>query len=162
MSDTNMTLPPIHRATVRPEWIDYNGHMNVGYYVLAFDHATDAWLDRMGLGDQYRKAATASTFVVEAHVTYQNEVGQGVAIDFTCQLLGFDAKRLHLFLTMRKADDASLVATSELMLLHVDMTTRRTAPIPDAVQAKLSALEKEQASLPRPKEAGRVMAIKKA
>ena len=165
MSETNATqdaaLAPIHSEAVRPEWIDYNGHMNVGFYVLAFDHATDAWLDSLDLGSQYRKTANASTFVVEAHVTYQNEVGQGAGIGFTCQLLGYDAKRLHLFLRMLKSDDGSLVATSELMLLHVDMKTRRTAPIPDATQSRLGALEREQAALPRPKEAGRVMAIKK-
>ena len=31
-----MTLPRT-TLTVLPEWIDHNGHMNVAYYVLAFD-----------------------------------------------------------------------------------------------------------------------------
>ena len=48
----------IHRGVVLPEWIDINGHMNVAYYVLAFDHATDAFFDYIGLDSAYREATT--------------------------------------------------------------------------------------------------------
>ena len=55
----------LHTSFVLPEWIDYNGHMNVAYYVLAFDHATDAFLDYVGLDQTYKKDANCTTFVVE-------------------------------------------------------------------------------------------------
>jgi acyl-CoA thioester hydrolase len=165
MSDQAPTDHPallaLHREKVRPEWIDYNGHMNVAFYVLAFDHATDTFLDHVGLGHAYREAAKASTFVVEAHVTYQNEVGVGVEICFATRLMGFDAKRLHLFHYMLKADDRTVLATTELMLLHIDMTSRRTAPMPAVAEKKLTEIEKAQAQMPTPKEAGRVIGIKK-
>ena len=64
----------LHREPVRPEWIDYNGHMNVAYYLLAFDHACDAFLDYMGMDDASRARTGGTTFTVEAHVTYQREV----------------------------------------------------------------------------------------
>ena len=161
MNDTanNAALLRLHKESVRPEWIDYNGHMNVGFYVLAFDHATDTFLEHVGLGEDYRKRAQASTFVVEAHVTYQQEVTEGTKLLFTTQLLGVDAKRLHLFHRMLKADDESLVATTEVMILHIDLGTRRTAPFPADAEARLAAVAAAQAVLARPAEAGRVMRI---
>jgi len=160
MSDTKAVAGlAIHTEAVRPEWIDYNVHMNVGYYVLAFDHATDALLDHVGMGPDYRKKTNGSAFVVEAHVTYQQEVTEGTKLAFKTLVLGMDAKRIHLFHTMLKADDETPVATNELMILHVDLGTRRTAPIPDSAAAKLAALVADHAKLPRPKEAGKSIAI---
>ena len=67
----------IYRAPVEAAWIDYNGHMNVAYYVLMFDRATDALLDRLGLGAAYRRRTDHSLFVLESHVTYEREVKAG-------------------------------------------------------------------------------------
>ena len=58
----------LYEETVRPEWVDYNGHMNVAYYVLIFDHATDAALDQLDVGEAYRRRAGCSVFVGEMHV----------------------------------------------------------------------------------------------
>jgi len=62
------------QTRVKADWIDYNGHMNVAYYVLVFDHSTDALLESLGLGEAYRQGENKSFFVVESHVTYENEV----------------------------------------------------------------------------------------
>ena len=149
----------LHSETVRPEWIDYNGHMNVGYYVLAFDHATDALLNHLGIGDDYRRDANCSTFVVESHVTYQQEVTEGTALSFTTRILGSDAKRLHLFHQMIRSEDGALAATNEVMVLHIDMASRRTAPLPEAVQERMAAIAAAQSAMALPKEVGNVMAI---
>ncbi len=159
MSDDKAAGLTLHAEAVRPEWIDYNGHMNVGFYVLAFDHATDALLDHVGMGADYRKKTNGSAFVVEAHVTYQQEVTEGTLLGFRTLVLGMDPKRIHLFHTMLKAEDGTPVATNELMILHVDLGTRRTAPIPEAAAAKLAALAADHAKLPRPKEAGKSIVL---
>ena len=86
-----------HRDVVRPEWIDRNQHMNMGYYLLAFDFATDRFLDWVGLDTDHRHAHAVTTFCLEAHVTYHREVRAGDALRFTTLLLGHDAKRLHYF-----------------------------------------------------------------
>lgn len=153
--DTPLTL---HRETVRPEWIDYNGHMNVAYYLLAFDHATDAVLDRFGIGKAYVAAENRSLFVVDAHLTYAREVTEGTPLRFESLLLGADAKRLHLFHEMRHAEEGWLVATAEFMLLHVDLGTRKTSPFPPAVAAALAGQAAAHAALPRPPQAGRAVA----
>jgi len=159
MSDDSLSALAPHEETVRPEWVDYNGHMNVAYYVLVFDHGTDAFLNHAGLGQDYRERTGHSVFVVEAHVTYQGEVGAGDGLRVTTQLLGHDSKRLHLFHHMHRIGDGRPAAANELMFVHVDMATRRGTPFPDQAMRRLDALEKAGAGLPRPAQAGRAIGL---
>jgi acyl-CoA thioester hydrolase len=152
------TLSP-HREKVRPEWVDYNGHMNVAYYVMVFDHGTDRLLDHLGLGRIYRDADGRSVFVVEAHVTYDRELKAGDEVAVSSRILGRDDKRLHVFHEMRRVDDEALAATSELLFLHVDMSTRSATPFPDAAKARIDALIRMQSGLPLPDRAGRAIGL---
>ena len=97
MADDATAGPGPHRETVRPEWVDYNGHMNVAYYALVFDHGTDNVLEHLGLGRHYRDSTGRSVFVVESHVTYEAEVLVGDAVAVTSRVMGCNGKRLHLF-----------------------------------------------------------------
>jgi len=118
------SLPyPPYRDAVVPEWIDYNGHMNVAYYVLAFDRATDRLFDYLGIGEAYRRSTHHSVFALEAHVTYERELRQGDEFEIATRLIDADRKRLHLFHTMTRVKDNELSATIEVMGLHVDMGT---------------------------------------
>src|ERR1041384_1175258 len=85
----------IHRAHVLPEWIDWNGHMNVGFYVVAFDKATDTLCQQLGIGWEYTRDKIGMTFVLEAHVTYDREVKEGDGLRITTQILDQDAQRTH-------------------------------------------------------------------
>src|SRR5438034_1238587 len=93
----------VYRDVVRPEWIDHNGHMNMGYYLVVFDLATDEFMRWVGLGAEHRGARRVTTFCLESHVTYHREVRAGDALRFTTQLLAHDAKRLHYFHAMSHA-----------------------------------------------------------
>ena len=77
-----------HRSTVLPEWVDWNGHMNVAFYVTAFDQASGAFMRNMGLGRRYVDGKLGMTFVLETHVTYDREMREGAPMRFTTQLLG--------------------------------------------------------------------------
>jgi acyl-CoA thioester hydrolase len=150
------------RSKVLPEWIDYNGHMNVAFYVLAFDKALDSFCERYDLSLEYMKRENGSTFVLEAHVTYLQEVLQGDPLHFTLQLLDVDAKRLHYFMRMYHADNGFLAATSEQQLMvHVNMADRRVAPMAAETLARLEALKAEHAKLPRPEQSGSVIGIRR-
>ena len=149
----------LHRGTIRPEWIDYNGHMNVAYYVLVFDQGTDALLDYLGMDKDYRERSGFSTYVLESHITYEREMKEGDAYQVSVQLLDADAKRLHYFETLHSASDDTLTATTEIMLMHMDMATVRSTPMPEPVLAKVAAMMKAQGNLPRPPQAGRVIGI---
>jgi acyl-CoA thioester hydrolase len=148
-----------YRDVVRPEWIDSNNHMNVGYYLVVFDLATDEFMRWVGLGQDYRRARQVTTFCLEAHVTYHREVRQGDPLRFTTQLLGHDAKRLHYIHAMYHATADYLVATNELMSLHVALETRRSTPMASDMLARLAAIQKAHDALPRPPQVGRVMGL---
>ena len=148
-------FPVIHEATVLPEWIDYNGHMNLAYYVVVFDQATDALYDRLGIWLPYRQATGNSCFTVETHTIYEQEVKLGDRVRVHTQLLGADAKRLHYFHEMFHVGEGSRAAVQELMALHVDLSVRRTTPFPPDRQTVIDAALAGCDALPRPKEAGR-------
>jgi acyl-CoA thioester hydrolase len=148
-----------HRARVLPDWVDANGHMNVGYYVVAFDHATDTFCEQLGVAWNYVEHRLGMVFVLEAHVTYDRELRRADPLRVTTQLLDHDAKRVHFFHAMYHGSEGWLAATNELMMMHIDFATRRAAPWPGAVARRLAALAAAHALLPRPERAGRTIAI---
>jgi len=160
-------LPPLdlsapldrRRDTVRPEWIDPNGHMNVGYYLVAFDLATDEFCHLLGVDWDYTRHKLGMSFVLEAHVTYDHEVRASDPLRFTTQLLDHDSKRMHLFHSMYHAEDGWLAATNELMMMHIDYETRRASPWREENMRRLEAMATAHKALPKPEKAGRIIAI---
>lgn len=151
----------LHHETVRPEWIDYNGHMNLAYYVLVFDHATDAFLDFIGMDSDYRARTHCSMFTLETHVNYEREVEEGDEIRVSTQLLDYDPKRLHYFHSMYHADEGYLTATTELIVMHIDMAQRRSSVMPDEMLGRVARVMDAHRVLPAPSQVGRVIGIRK-
>jgi acyl-CoA thioester hydrolase len=149
----------LHQAMVKPEWIDYNGHMSEPYYVLVFGDATDAFYDHIGMDDAFRRATRTSVYTVEAHINYLSEIAVGEPMDIETQILGHDAKRLVLFHTMRHGAGGPVLATTELMALHVDKTDLKTTPFHPGPAACIAAIAADHARLARPKYAGRRIAV---
>jgi acyl-CoA thioester hydrolase len=150
-----------HRAVVRPEWIDGNGHMNVGYYVVAFDHATDTFCEQLGVAWSYVEAKRGMVFILEAHVTYDRELHAGDKLRVTTQILDHDDKRVQFFHTMYHGAAGWLAATNELLMMHIDYATRRAAPWPAETMRRLEAMAAAHAALPRPDRAGRTIALRR-
>jgi len=151
----------LHRESVLPEWTDYNGHMNLAYYVLAFDHASDRFADFLDLGISYVKRTNRSLFTLEAHVTYEHELMVGDPLRISTRLVDFDGKRIHFFHAMYHATDGYLAATNELLAIHVDLATRRSSPLPNDAVQRLERLMAEHGQIPRPPQIGRIMQIKR-
>ncbi|MEK9673147.1 MAG: thioesterase family protein [Rhodospirillaceae bacterium] len=154
----------LHRETVIEDWIDYNGHMNLAYYALVFDHATDALLDHVGLDAAHRDAAGGSVFVVESHVTYGAEVMRGEEMKIETRVLDVGGKRLRLFHEMyvtRAGAGRTRAAANELLILHVNLASRRTAPFPAAILEALQILKAGHDALLPPPEAGRGIAFER-
>ncbi len=154
-------LPEIWRERVRSEWCDYNEHLNMAYYILIFDHATDAFYESVGLDEAYRRASNCSTFSVESHTNYLAEVRDGDEVFCTTQLLDYDAKRFHYFHRMYHAGQGYLAATTELMGVHVDMTARRVVPMSAELQAAFGNVLDVHSRLPAPEQKGRVIGIRR-
>jgi len=150
----------VMRGQVLPEWIDINDHMNVAYYLLAFDQAVDALWTRFGLTEEYIRAHSSSTIAVESHVTWQREIVEGADFVVTSQILAFDDKRIHQFQRMYQPDDGFLAATCEWMNLHFDTGIRRVAPWPHKIRARISEFADNQGEHSWPAEAGQRMHIR--
>ncbi|HUN40129.1 MAG TPA: thioesterase family protein [Acetobacteraceae bacterium] len=143
--------------TVRPEWIDSNGHMNLAYYVVVFDLGTDRLYDAVGIGNAYREATGNSCFTAETHTLYEREVAAGEKLRVATTLLGVDAKRLHYFHEMFHATEGHRVAAQELLALHIDMRIRRVAPFPPDRLAAIETALKAHVARPLPPGVGRTI-----
>jgi acyl-CoA thioester hydrolase len=157
-----MSQPVIeHEDFVRPEWIDSNGHMNLAYYVVVFDLATDKLYATLGIGDAYREATGNSCFTAETHTVYEREVRLGERLRVHTWLLGADAKRVHYFHELFHTESGERSAVQELMALHIDMRSRRVAPFPDVQRAALEDAVAKYAPVQAPKGIGRRITMPK-
>ena len=155
------SLPVIWQETVRSEWCDYNGHLNMAYYVLIFDHATDVFHDSLGLDKPYRVETNCSTFAVETHTSYVAEVLEGDEVSVKTQLLDYDEKRLHYFHRMYHAEKGFLSATTEVMTVHVDLGPRKVVPMSETIRQKAADMMAVQGDFPAPDQQGRTIGIRR-
>lgn len=147
-------MPLVYYDVVAEEWVDYNLHMNVAFYVLVFDRATDGLLELLEIGATYAKAGEASTFVAESHTCYLREMHLGTDIRVETQLVGFSARTLHYVHSMYHGREGYLAATHEQISIHVDLKTRRSRPFPEAALTRLELLSAQHAALRRPERLG--------
>jgi acyl-CoA thioester hydrolase len=144
---------------IEPQWIDHNGHLNMAYYNVMFDRAIDEMWLLLGMGPGYVRERHGSTFTAECHVRYLREIHLGDPMQISILLLGADEKRLHTFEELRHASEGWLSATSENMTIHIDMNTRKTAPFPPDIRARIEAVANAHAGLLRPEGIGRNVAM---
>lgn len=160
MSAPELLGTRICAGSVLPGWIDYNQHMNVAYYLMAFDLGIDALWQQFGINEEYISTTRGSTFAVECHVMYQRELHEGDPYIVTAQILAYDEKRIHQFQRIYHAERGFLSATAEWMNLHVDLETRRVSPWPQPVLERIGRFAAGQAGQTRPEDAGRQMSIR--
>jgi len=161
MTDTMTDQLKLYESfgTVKPEWLDHNGHMNVAYYVLAFDFITDAVYDQWGLGDDYQEQGY-SVFTLGMNVDYLQELYENDPLRITTQLLAWDHKRVHYFHHMYHAKKGFLAATNECLGINVNLESRRSEPFPEPIQAILAEIYEAHQHLPLPAGAGRQLGIR--
>jgi len=144
---------------IEPQWIDYNGHLNMAYYNVMFDRAIDELWLQLGIGPSYMKARNRSTFTAECHVRYLREIHLGDPVQVSILLVAADHKRLHTFEELRHATEGWLSATSENMTIHIDMAARKTAPFPGDIRTRIDAVAGAHATIPHPEGIGRKIAM---
>lgn len=145
---------------IQPEWIDYNGHLNMAYYSVLFDRSVDEGFLAMGLGPDYAKTRRHTTYSAEFHICYVRELHLGSRVRSSFQLLDHDDKRLHCYQELFH-EDGWLAATGETLVLHIDMAGPKVAPFPPDVAAKVATMRAAHAGLPRPERAGRSIGIRR-
>ena len=111
------------------EWTDYNGHMNLSYYILVFDIGAEVILSKFKMGEHSAKTTKKSTMVVETHTTYNNEVKEGDEVDVFLSHFDHDNKRLHYKLEMYNKNKNVLSATTEVLSLYIDLNVRKVVEL---------------------------------
>ena len=112
---------------VLPEWTDYNGHMNLAFYILVFDKGAEKILSKFKMGEHSAKTTKKSTMAVESHTTYNNEVKENEEVDVYLSYFNHDKKRLHYKLEMYEKSKNLLSATTEVLSLYIDLNVRKVA-----------------------------------
>lgn len=152
-----------YRTTVKKEWVDYNHHLNDGYYLVIFSLATDAFMDQIAMDAAARESTKTTIYTLEGHINYLREVKEGEEVEVRTQLIGFDQKRFQLFHTMHVARFDGPAATSEFMLLNVDTSGEdaKSAAFREDVATKLREIMQAHSALPKPDNSGRAIALPK-
>ena len=149
-------------TTVQPDWVDGNGHMNLAFYVLAFDEATDTFYQHLEIGPQYRERENSSMFTLGINVDYMREVFEGDSLRITTQLLHCDEKRMRYIHYMYEGTNPNPVAMNECLAIHVDMSSRKSTPFPKSTRQRIDGVLKAHAEQGVPKHAERILGHKPA
>lgn len=150
----------ITQNTVPEEWIDYNGHMNDADYVRAFSWSVDAFMNLIGITSEFHKQRQYTIYTLETHVCYLDEMKLNEPFEVYMQLLDYDEKRIHAFYELY-GENGKRAATSEQMLMGIDESEGKARPFPDELYNQIRALADLHTPEERPKEAGRVIGIKR-
>ena len=165
MTHQNKTLSSPYKTRnqkVLPEWIDYNGHMNVAYYTLAFDKALDFFFeDVLGIGPSFVEKNNEGPFALKASYNYFSELLEEEIFFVDISILDFDSKRVHLFGEMRKDKSLELSAVFETVLMNMDLSARTVKQYPDRVLELLSTFKSSLVVDNIPKEIGKKITLKK-
>lgn len=115
----------ISNQIIKKEWIDYNNHMNMAYYVLVFDDVWEIMLEKFLMGEKSAKSSNRSTMVVETHTTYNSEVKLNDEVEINLSFFDHDKKRLHYKMEMIDKSSGKLSATLEMLSLYIDLDKRK-------------------------------------
>ena len=146
---------------VLPEWIDYNGHMNVAYYVLAIDKAMDDIFDQLGMGLSMVQQRRMGPMALVNQIHYLDELLEGQEFVCDLQVLDADHKRMHYVVTMQHLAKGTVAAVFEGLSINVDLEARRSTPYPEDIRARLEAVRQAHAGLPRPRQIGATIGIRR-
>ena len=161
MFNKNITSPyETIIGNVKNEWIDFNGHLNVGFYHVAFDLGLTSFEEYIGINKKWREKTKLSTMVVESHASHWGELFKGDTILQRITILGYDKKRLHIVGELFEEKSMRLAATIENMCLFVNMETRKVAESPKDIYENIKCIAKKHASVIRPERLSRVIKIK--
>ncbi len=145
---------PVWTERVLPEWIDYNHHLSEAYYVLVFGHATDTVMANLGMTPDYVEREQRSLFTLQAHVRYLDQVGADAELEVRSAVIGVGTKSVWLWHELFA--EGRLRATEEILAVHVDTESGRSAPLPAQLVARL-----EELCVPAPSEAGASISLRR-
>lgn len=125
------------RTAISSEWIDYNGHLNEGYFAVIFGLASDHVLLELGFDETYRSRERGTFYTVEAHIRFLNELKVGDPLRVDTRILGVDQRRVAVWHELYRDNDEILAGSQEAMFLHVDSDEVRVKNIAEPLMSRL-------------------------
>ena len=121
-----LSLPvKISKGKVKEDWIDYNGHMNMAYYVQCFEESSDVLLEYMDLGYRYAVDEQKGVFVIKCEINYRKELNFNENFIICLEELVCKGKKLIVGLKMLNTND-EIVADYKILNLNVDFKSKRS------------------------------------
>lgn len=157
--DTPIILP---EKKVIKDWIDYNGHMNVAFYTLAFDKSLDVFLeDILGIGETHALQNKQGPFALQAHYHYLNEISLDEKFNIRLLVVDCDEKRMHLCLDMFSKKKNKVIAVAEKVLINVNLNIRKIEHYPSWAYKRLIKLKDTHKNAQFPNVLGKQISLKK-
>lgn len=161
MRDSVIPAPYESTLTVKPDWLDANGHMNVAYYLSAFDDGGEVFFRDCGIGWDYTAAGDGTLFISSSDLDFRRELFRGDRLRVETVLIDWTPKLVHTYQSLFHAEKNFFAASAEMLFVHVAFHTRKSTPMPETAQSRLAAVEHVHRGLPRPINLGRKIEIKR-
>ena len=161
-SASDVPTPYEYFGTVKEDWLDENGHMNVAFYMSAFDDGGEVFFQDPGIGWDYTRQGEFTIFVVSSKVDYRQELFRGDPFFVTTRLLDFNEKLVHTYYEIGHRDSSYIAATAEILYAHVSFATRKSAPFDQSIISRLEQIREAHASLPSIPSLGAGIGIRKS
>ena len=147
---------------VDEDWIDYNGHMNVAYYTLAFDKVLDDFLEtNLKIGPSFVKKEKQGPYSLQANYNYLDELKLNDKFFSKVYIIDSDQKKIHLVLEMINFTTKKIVALCETLLINVDLNIRKSVIYNTVAKRKIKQYQNISKKFPLPLEVGKIIKIKK-
>jgi acyl-CoA thioester hydrolase len=153
-------LPAYSQQVVPSAFEDFNGHLNIRHYLGIASEGLDESLVPLGILQNWPRVADQAVFTAEHHLTYLAELRTGDRISVRVRLIGRSERAAHAMVYLVDETHQRLSYVMEEIFLHVDMSTRRTSPWPEDVEAALDRRVADDQSLPWPVELSGSMSLR--
>ena len=161
MPDSEIAVPYESTLTVKDDWLDANGHMNVAYYLSAFDDGGEVFFRDCGIGWDYTAKGSGTLFMTSSDLDFRRELFCGDRLRVETVLIDWSPKLVHTYQALFHADEGFFAASAEILFVHVAFSDRKSTPMPQASQSRLVDIERVHSGLPRPQNLGRKIEISK-
>ena len=133
-----LSLPiAVSQGTVKDDWIDYNGHMNMAYYVQCFEETSDFLLEHMNLGYRYAIEEQKGVFVIKCEINYRKEINLNEDFIISLEDLICKGKKLTIGLKMLNVGSET-IADYQILNLNVDLQTKKSVPFSQMITSQLT------------------------
>lgn len=160
MTEPNIAAPHEDTLVVKPEWLDENGHMNVAFYLRAFDHGGEVFFRDCGIGWDYTRAGNHTIFTTNCGLDFRRELLEGDPLLVTTQLIDWSPKLVHTYQALYHREKRYFAASAEMLFVHVAFADRKSVEMSEEICARLAQIASVHKNLPRPDNLGTSIEIR--